>query len=126
MPALRVFTLCCAALFFLTACHTLPETEERVSWVIENRYNETVLVAFYSQDRVAAWPDFPLAYVLEPGEERKFNLVCRSTEKICFGAGPERDPWGSGWGVGYDNVQGCSTCCMICREGAYRGDSLDP
>src|SRR5690606_9996020 len=122
--AIRVLALCCAALLLLVGCASnLPQTRESVSWVMENDYPRTIMVEFYSQDCNAAWPGGNEAYVLWPGETETFNLSCRTTEKICYGAWVQDNP-DIYWGVGMGDYEGCADCCMRCMEGARTGYSL--
>lgn len=125
MTTHRVLALLGAALFLLGGCATpLPDTTEEVTWDIQNNYHRSIMVEFYSQHRNAAWPGGGRAYVLEPGESGSYDLSCRSTEQICYGAWVQADPRYY-WGSGMDDEEGCSQCCMTCSKGATLRFELD-
>lgn len=81
------------------------------------------MLEFYSQNRNAAWPGGGEAYVLRPGEEFTYNLSCRTTEQICYGAWVETNP-DIYWGTGMDDEDGCDNCCMLCFTDNRQGVRL--
>lgn len=118
MALYRLLAMFGAGLFLLGGCATnLPTTTEEITWNIKNHYRQSIMVEFYSQHRNAAWPGGGRAYVLEPGESGSYDLPCRSTEKICYGAWVRADS-DIYWGSGMDDQEGCQECCMICEKGS--------
>lgn len=95
-------------------------------WTIDNDYNRTVSVEFYSQDRNHVWPGNKQVYVVTPNEgNATFNLNCNHNELICYGA------WVRGssktyWGVGANDSYNCSNCCARCGLGNVEPIQLLP
>ncbi|MDF0600870.1 hypothetical protein P1J78_09015 [Psychromarinibacter sp. C21-152] len=95
-------------------------------WTIDNDYNRTVSLEFYSQDRGHVWPGNGQVYVIDPNEgNAQFNLSCNYNELICYGA------WVRGssrtyWGVGPNDSYNCSNCCARCGLGDVEGIQLLP
>ena len=95
-------------------------------WTIDNDYNRTVSLEFYSQDRNHVWPGNDQVYVIDPNEgQASFNLSCNNNELICYGA------WVRGnsqtyWGVGPNDSYNCSNCCARCGQGDVEPIDLLP
>lgn len=78
-----------------------------------------VRLEFYSQNYSRAWPGGDKSYVLADSEFHEYNISCQQGEKICYGAWREGNA-NSYWGVGRNDKQSCTGCCMTCGTGSHR------
>lgn len=77
-----------------------------------------VQVEFYSQSYSRAWPGGGRAYTLADSEYHEYKINCQKGEKICYGAWRENNSK-SYWGVGANDHDGCTNCCMTCGTGTH-------
>ncbi len=97
---------------------------ETMTWKVKSNYKYKVQVAFYSQTRSHEWPGGGDAYNLNDSETHDYPISCRDGEKVCLGG------WVTGnakkyWGVGYNNKNGCKSCCYVCGGGPIPRQVLD-
>jgi hypothetical protein len=95
-------------------------------WNIRNNRFPSISLVFYSMSRLGhAWPGGNQEYLLHYGQPQTFKLTCRAGEQICYGAWPTGNPWGGGWGVGFNARLGCANCCHACDGTETQEITLD-
>lgn len=92
-----------------------PNDENVLHWDFQNLTGEHIQLQFFSKDRSHVWPGNNQARNLRDDQVQTFNLTCRPSEKICFGA-RYYDRADRHWGVGRSGDEGSSRCCTNCGE----------
>mgnify|MGYP000216618124 CR=1 FL=1 len=93
-----------------------PVFADSLKWTVRSEHPNIVSLEFYSQDYNRAWPGDGEVYLLKDYDSHSYNLECSSGEQICYGAWV-RGESESYWGVGMNDVSGCTDCCYTCGQG---------
>ncbi|MBU1173968.1 MAG: hypothetical protein KKH72_01085 [Alphaproteobacteria bacterium] len=89
---------------------------ETLTFNVKSNHENVVSLEFYSQDRSVAWPGGGEVYVIDDYQIHTYSLSCQRGESICYGAWV-RNSNSEYWGVGYNDTQGCESCCWVCDGG---------
>lgn len=77
---------------------------------------------FFDEDNNLVWPSSTsFYYALYTNTDYYSYLTCITGAKICYGAD---NGVGYYWGVGINNTESCSTCCVTCSDGLNAGWDL--
>ncbi|WP_417670980.1 hypothetical protein [Roseibium sp.] len=124
--SLRLLLVLCAVPFILTAGVTQQVSAETLTWEFRSEHPKIVDVELYSQTRRGhVWPGNNKVYVLDDYSNKTIRISCRYGEKVCYGAWV-RNRNNSYWGVGYNNRNGCRSCCYTCDGGSTKVIVLNP
>lgn len=122
-PRGRAALLSVSALIAVLGLHacagspTSPETAKtvRMTLAYENACSGPIDLKFFDRTNGTVWPDQTSSYEVASQQRRSFNLDCKAQSQVCYGAN-ERANTSHYWGVGLDNTQTCSDCCVPCSE----------
>jgi len=89
---------------------------ENLTFQVRSYHKNQVDIAFYSQDRNAAWPGGSKVWVIDDYDVHTYPLNCVYGEKVCYGAWV-RGSSSTYWGSGRDGEYGCHSCCFVCNGG---------
>ena len=92
-----------------------PAKTVRMTLAYENACAGPIDLKFFDRTDGTVWPDASSSYEVASQQRRSFDLNCRAQAQVCYGA-TERANTSHYWGVGLDNTQTCSDCCVSCSE----------
>lgn len=118
--ALLVSVAVCIAAFGVHGCGgstTSPGSTStvRMTLAYENACTGSIDLKFFDRTNGIVWPSASSSYEITSQQRRSFDLDCRNQAQVCYG-GSERANTSHYWGVGLDNTQSCSDCCLVCGQ----------
>lgn len=87
----------------------------RMTLDYQNACSGPIDLKFFDRTNAVVWPDASSSYEIASQQRRSFDLNCRNQAQVCYGAS-ERANTSHYWGVGIDNTQSCSDCCVVCGQ----------
>ena len=103
-----------------------PASADTVTFNISSTHPNTVELQFFSQDRNHIWPQPGRVYLIDDWDTHEYRLSCSYGENICYGAWVSGGGDGTYWGVGQNNNQRCSNCCLVCDGRVMSARNLAP
>lgn len=89
----------------------------RMTLAYENSCAGPVDLKLFDRTNGMVWPDATSSYEIASQQRRSLSLDCRAQAQVCYGALERANPTHY-WGVGLDNTQNCSDCCVSCGQSA--------
>lgn len=74
----------------------------------------TVYYRFFDETDNLLWPSVSTYYYATQGQTSTSNLQCKTGANICFGASENTNTDSPYWGVGSNNSEVCTNCCVTC------------
>ncbi len=124
----RLLPLIAIAMALLIGWTTAPGTAsaDTVTFNISSTHPNIVELQFFSQDRNHVWPQPNRVYIIDDWDTHRYHLSCSYGENICYGAWVSGGGDGTYWGVGQNNSQRCSNCCLVCDGRVMNARNLAP
>jgi len=81
----------------------------------------TIYFRFFDETDNLLWPTASTYYDATQGNTYSMNLQCTTGANICFGASENTNTDSPYWGVGSNNSEPCTNCCVTCAATSVTG-----
>jgi hypothetical protein len=122
----RLLPLIAVLMALVIGWTSAPASADTVTFNISSTHPNTVELQFFSQDRNHIWPQPGRVYLIDDWDTHEYRLSCSYGENICYGAWVSGGGDGTYWGVGQNNNQRCSNCCLVCDGRVMSARNLAP